>query len=308
MSDRADQRLHLASSLTDNDLNMRGFQRYLRAAGRSPDTIKNYLEAVRQLAAHAGERDLLTLRRIDVQEYLGDLLDRLSAGTASTRYKALRQFYAWAVDEELIPTTPMTGIKEPKGGEKAVPVLADEQLRALLHACDGRDFEPRRDTAIIRLMCEPGGLRRGELIGIELDDVDLNLDVVRVVGKGNRERVVPFGAKTGQALERYLRVRARHKGSALPALWISYHGRALTGTGLNQMFARRGEQAGIGHVHPHMLRHTAAHVWLNNGGHETDAMRLFGWRSRAMLSRYGSSVADERAREAARRMNLGDRI
>jgi integrase len=82
----------------------------------------------------------------------------------------------------------------------------------------------------------------------------------------------------------------------------------MTDSGIAQMIERRCERAGIGRIHPHQLRHTAAHVWMANGGGETDAMRLFGWKSRSMLSRYGASAADERARDAHRRLALGDRV
>ncbi len=104
-------------------------------------------------------------------------------------------------------------------------------------------------------------MRRAELLGLRVEDVDLDQDVAVVLGKGSRERACPFGDKTGQVLDRYLRARVRHKNAAAPHLWLARRG-TLNESGLATMLRRRGERAGIGKVHPHQLRHTFAHQWL----------------------------------------------
>jgi site-specific recombinase XerD len=159
-------------------------------------------------------------------------------------------------------------------------VVPEDGLRRLLATCEGKSFEERRDTALILLLVDVGP-RRAELVGLRVSDVDFDLDVLLVLGKGRRERALPFGRRSAVALDRYLRVRARRRDAALPWLWLGREGR-LTEWGLVQMLHRRGDQAGLPGLYPHQLRHTFAHEWLAQGGGETDLMRLAGWKSRAI--------------------------
>jgi integrase len=130
-------------------------------------------------------------------------------------------------------------------------VLTDDELRRLLRSCDGRD----------------------------LDD-----QVVVVLGKGRRQRAVPFGRKTALALDRYLRLRASHTFAHHRNLWIGRAG-AMTPSGLFQVVAERGASVGLPGLRPHQFRHSFAESWLSAGGNEGDLMRLAGWKSRQMVDR-----------------------
>ncbi len=143
------------------------------------------------------------------------------------------------------------------------------------------------------------------MAGLQVPDIDWDNQLLRVVLKGGKELAVPFGMRSAQSLDRYVRARTRHKYARSPWLWLGLKGR-LTDSGIRQMVERRCVEAGIPHIFPHQGRHTTAHNWLSKGGNEGDLMELMGWTSRDMLGRYGKSAAVERAQKAHRKMALGD--
>jgi len=185
-------------------------------------------------------------------------------------------------------------------------VLTDDELRALLDVCKGTGFDQRRDTAIVRLFID-SGIRRAEMATIQLDDVDLDAGAALVHGKGNRYRHAPFGSRTTEALDRYLRIRRRHRLANRPELWLGVRW-PLTDSGVSQMLERRAATAGIADMTPHRFRHTFAHQWLAAGGAEGDLQALAGWRSPQMLARYGASARAERAAAAHKHLGPGDRL
>jgi integrase/recombinase XerD len=182
---------------------------HLRAERKSPQTVQSYATGVRQfLDWCATEGVPVVLDRATVNSFIAALLDSgAEAATARSRQLAVRRFSAWCADEGETVRDELLGLKPPKLDVKVVPRLTDDQCRALVKACTGREFRDRRDEAIIRFMLE-AIVRAGEVVAMGTGDVDLTrgLAIVRR-GKGGKGRPVPFGPQTSRAIDRYLRLR-----------------------------------------------------------------------------------------------------
>jgi site-specific recombinase XerD len=288
------------------------WRRHLRGADKADRTVVIYGQSVRFFAdwlrAHDRPATLDELTRHAIASWLADLADAgQSTNTLATRFRGMRRFCRWLVTEGEIPRSPMEGMEQPKGAPKPVPVLTDEDVAKLFKACAGQEFRDRRDTAVLRVLFDCG-LRISECARLTLDDVDLDdLEVIRVLGKGRKVRIVPFGRKTAASLDKYLRARRSHKHAHEPALWLGERG-PMTADGIDERLRVLADRAGLTGLHAHQFRHSLAHHWLSSGGGEQDLKRIMGWTSDAMLAVYGASAAEARARETFKRMRLGDRL
>lgn len=295
----------------------------LQARNASHETIDQYGQSIKQfdrfLEARQLPRDTAAITRRDVEAFSTSILtthtsrcrfrpaDHTHDKTAVTRLSALRSFFNWAVAEDIIEKSPMAGMLMPTVRETPPDVLTPEQVARLFEVTSGKRFIDRRDNAILRLLFDTG-MRRSECGNLRVEDVDLVQRVAVVLGKGNRVRVVPFGANTAQAIDRYLRVRRTHRLAHLRSMWVSQW-KHFDGDSIGAMVQARGREAGIDRLHAHQFRHTYADAQLRAGMTEGDLMQTAGWRNSLMLRRYGAKVAADRAREAYHRLRApGDRL
>jgi integrase/recombinase XerD len=275
---------------------------------KSPQTVKTYGDGVRAFFTWCEATGApAALERATVAAFTASLLDAgAEAATARSRQLAVRRFSAWLATEGEIPADELARMSPPKLDVKAIHPLTDDQLVALLAACKGPDLRDKRDEAIVRLMTETGA-RAGEILALQVPDVDLaGGTAVISKGKGGKARRVPFGPRTGAALDRYIRARRRHRLASTPVLWLGQGGKEFGYHALRDTLRYRADRAGIGALNPHLLRHTAAHRWLAAGGSEGGLMAVAGWTRPDMLLRYTKARAEQRAADEARKLNLGD--
>jgi site-specific recombinase XerD len=261
------------------------------------------------LVEHGFETDPTKIGKSIVEEFIAELRATSKPSTVHTRISGLKRFFGWLEAEGLIERSPVWRIKTPKVADEDTDstTLKDEEITALLKACEGKAFEDRRDMAIIRLALD-SGMRRFEIAGMPYNEDILDQRVYRFTGKGNHTRYVYLGDKVIRDIDRYLREREKHPQAKLSALWLAHKG-ALTPDGVHHLVRRRAAMAGITRTFgPHALRHTWAHHHKADGTSDENLMRLGGWRDAKSMRRYGNKAADERAEKVARGHSLGDKF
>lgn len=265
---------------------------HLKAQGASPRTVAIYLGCIQTMLGGKDPRDV-------TPRDLKSAIVALAGASPAYRhqhYRVAKTFFRWLVAEDEISVSPVAKLPEPIVPTKPVKVLNGDEMAKLLGTCKGRGVLERRDRALILMFTDTGG-RREEIARMTRQNVDLTSSAAVVIGKGRKPRAVYFTAATAEAVSRYLRLRR----DTWPELWVGRQG-PLQAPSIYRVIQRRGRQAGIPGLFPHMLRHTFASQWLESGGQEGDLMRLGGWSTRSMLDRYGASVADRRAASAYRRV------
>jgi integrase/recombinase XerD len=238
--------------------------------GLSRNTLKSYRYDLIQLAAQLQQngRSLPDARREDLLQFLAMQVQSGRSPRSLARYlSGFRQFYQWLLREGLIHNDPSALIESPRLGRGLPKALGEQQVVALLNAPDVATALGLRDRTMLELMYATG-LRVSELVKLELVNLGINQGVVRVMGKGGKERLVPLGEEALSWLQLYLRDSRPDlvKGAACPHVFITTRKKGMTRQAFWYAVRKHAAVAGIEQtVSPHMLRHSFATHLLNHG-------------------------------------------
>ena len=282
-----------------------------RAEDKSPKTVvwysanlksfHNYLKS-RHLPDNLDAIDIKVLRQyvlylLKKNKYHGhpitpEKAEPLSAATVHGHVRTLRAFFSWLVAEGFIEISPAKNLKPPKVCRKVVSTLSDEEIRAILGVLTPVNSSVARNQTIFMLLLDTG-LRMGELINLKMDDVHIDEGLLKVMGKGKKERIVPMGSNAQRALQRYLfRYRPKPLHLGISNAFLSVLGKPLTENGIKLMFARLAKKSSVTRLHAHLCRHTFATRFLINGGDVFTLQQILGHSTLEMVSRYVNLAAN----------------
>ncbi|GIG38441.1 tyrosine recombinase XerC [Cellulomonas phragmiteti] len=283
------------------------FALHLRAQrGVSDHTVRAYLGDVDHLLDHAVRHGVTRVDEIDITVLRGWLAAMANAdrsrATLARRAAAARTFFRWATHTSRVATDPTLRLGTARAAGTLPTVLALEPVTRLLDAARERaaDGDPVhvRDWAAVELLYATG-VRVGELCGADVDDLDLAELTLRVVGKGDKERVVPFGRPASRALDAWLRTgrpRLARDGSG-SALLLGRRGGRIDQRQVRTVVHELAAQVGVDDIAPHALRHTAATHLLEGGSDLRTVQEILGHASLSTTQRY-THVSAERLRSA----------
>jgi len=285
------------------------FERHLRSErGVSPHTLRSYGLDIRQFARFLGGQgfhDMVPgptrwqeVDPIDVRAFLASGYGRLSPATLGRKLSALRTFFNFLVRENLLTRNPALSVDRIKQAEKHPDFLSVDDMFRILEVPSSDSPLGVRDRAMLELLYG-AGIRVGELVGLNLADLDLRERLLLVRGKGRKERIVPMGSKAKEALQTYLGLRSTAFGKSPDpeALFLNYRGGRLTSRSVERIVKRYCLLAGlVRDVGPHALRHSFATHLLAGGADLRAIQELLGHASLSTTQRY-THVAVEQLME-----------
>lgn len=237
------------------------------------------------------ERDQLELARVDhltIRSYLAHLARRKLARSSMARHlSALRSFFKFLMREGLVEANPARTVATPKKEKYLPAVMQTSDVALLLEQPDPSTPLGVRDRAWLELLYA-SGLRISELIGVDIDDLELRSRLVKVHGKGSKERIVPFGTKAEEALRAWLTLRADLVNDPdEQAVFVNYKGQRITTRSIHRIFEGYLRDAALRHgISPHTMRHSFATHLLNAGADLRGIQELLGHSSLSTTQKY----------------------
>ncbi|MEX1006721.1 MAG: site-specific tyrosine recombinase XerD [Acidimicrobiia bacterium] len=283
--------------------------------GLAPNSLAAYRRDLRRYAGYLrrrGQTDPGAVSEAMVAAYVEDLRNacdddghpRYAPSSIARAVAAVRSFHRFCVEEGLVLSDPSEEIGGPRVPQGIPKALSEPEVEALLAAVPGGDPRARRDRAILETLYA-GGLRISELVGLDVGDLDLRDGIVRVLGKGSKERVVPLGRTARAALDDYLRhgrpelerrISTSRTKRAGDAVFLNARGGQLTRQGAWLIVRAAGDRAGLGdRLFPHVLRHSCATHMLDHGADIRVVQELLGHASLSTTQVY-TRVSPERLR------------
>jgi len=270
------------------------FRDFLTSEGRSKEVTQISQHEIREFILYLQRKRCFSNHRFNRVQDRG-----LSGHTINCYLRSLSIFFSWLVSEEIIQENPFDKVKIPRPPRKVIPTFSDSQIKELFNVIQVRTDDGYRDHAIILTLLDTG-LRVSELCGVQLSNLWLEDGMLKVLGKGNKERLIPVGKQVQRCLWHYInRCRPEPAGGNCDFLFLTREGRPLTKDRVGKIMAHYGRKAGLKGVRcsPHTLRHTAAVKFLRNGGDVFSLQRMLGHASLEMTRRY-CELADMDVKQA----------
>ena len=256
--------------------------------GFSPHTVRNYMSDLAQFAGFLEENSLgIDPDPVSIRRYIAILSRKNEKSSIGRKLASLRRFYRYLVREGILTGNPLEGVATPKTKKEIPKVFSVDSIFSLLDVSTGKKPLSLRDKAILELLYS-SGLRVSELTGLDTINIDLSSGMVRVLGKGNKERMVPVGSKAIEALRAYLDVReAFGKERDETALFLNFRGKRLTVRSVDRIVKKYIRKAAIpGTGSPHTLRHSFATHLLDGGADLRGIQELLGHSSLSTTQKY----------------------
>ncbi|MGD9950095.1 MAG: site-specific tyrosine recombinase/integron integrase [Desulfobulbus sp.] len=263
--------------------------------GYSPHTADGYQRDLLEFLQFTGSSTTPeSITSVVVQAFVGSLYSRNASASVARKLSSLRTFFRFLKREKVLLMDPLAGVVGPKQGQYIPVFLTVDEVFALLEAPVVSDRYWRRDRALLEMLYATG-MRVSELVGMNLEDIDLADEMVRVRGKGNKERIVPFGRAAREALEQYLQERQslsqgrvlRGRAAEEHAFFLNGQGSRLSVRSVERLIQTYAQRAGIGTtVTPHALRHSFATHLLEMGADLRIVQELLGHVSLSTTQKY----------------------